>query len=497
VNQLCDALRALGARAADLAAGERPLVEYLAQLPAELWDEDCRAVAAFLADHHRALLPPATNLPEPEDAETVAAAAERVQRNRALWQRNQRFAAECEVILEREGTSRVILISTPSYHPRLVAQLQRIPGHRFLKTFKERNGVTLFPTASAVEVIEVCRRHGITAHPDVLALTATTARTTDTALERDADITSADAGASLRVRFPFSRAALDGIKAIPGRHYDKIARDSWLVPAGQLAAVTAFAQRWGLIFHPDLEHEAQQAASLAAWNETQSLASTPSASVPGLAPGLSVAAHAAVEFILRNRSVLLCATPGVPRAAEAMEAVRLRPRTCPPRVLVLCAPESLHHYTIAAKALPHAPYSGGTAHHELIGFDELRAKPELVDELAEWAPTDLVVDETRARLAQAKVLPALTRLGPLTASRGGVTLVIAAAPVLSRPKEVLAFLRILGRLEEFGGERYYLDRFCGRRESEFGVTYTGSSDLPALDDLLRRAGAYMRQESSL
>ncbi len=500
MNTLPGALRTLNEHAGQLTAGERPLVDFLARLPEELWDEDCATTGAYLAAHHRDLLASHSALPEPDaDPETVAAAAERVQANRRAWEKRRHFADQCVARLEAEGTTTVIVVSMPFYQPRLVHELQLIPGYRYLKTFRQYTKVSLFPPQSALEVVRLCQRHGITPDGKLLALVGPVGELAGDD-GREPDISYTPTG-KLCIRFPFDRAAVTQIKAIPGRTYDRATPDAWYVPADQLGAVIAFAQQWGLVFHPDLRGRVRAVAAAQSWNERQSVALAPECPVADLAAGMGPAQAAAVEFTLRNRRLILAAVPGSPRAAEALEAVRLRPRTAAGRVLIACAGASTTSYFDALASVPAAAVDpwrqqDGTV-YKTVSFDELKADPAQLEALAEWAPTDLVVDETRERLAQAKVTPALVRLGELVVSRGGIALVIANSPVLARPKEVLAFLRITGRLGVVAGDEIgFMDRFCGRREGAFGISYTGASDLAALDEMLRRAGAYMRQSAT-
>jgi len=75
----------------------------------------------------------------------------------------------------------------------------------------------------------------------------------------------------------------------------------------------------------------------------------------------------------------------------------------------------------------------------------------------------------------------------------GVRLALSGTPLVNRPRELVAQLDILGRLDEFGGAFKFLVRYCGGQKDEDGRwNFSGASHLQELNDRLRQM-CYVRR----
>ncbi len=94
----------------------------------------------------------------------------------------------------------------------------------------------------------------------------------------------------------------------------------------------------------------------------------------------------------------------------------------------------------------------------IVNFDILAAR---LPELLAGSPRALVIDEAHlCKNAGAKRTQAAQRLAAAI-PRDGLVLALSGTPVVNRPAELVAQLRILGRLEEFGSGARFSARFKG------------------------------------
>jgi SWI/SNF-related matrix-associated actin-dependent regulator 1 of chromatin subfamily A len=116
------------------------------------------------------------------------------------------------------------------------------------------------------------------------------------------------------------------------------------------------------------------------------------------------------------------------------------------------------------------------------------------DILSAWeaslTPAALILDESHycknADAARTKSALALAARVPAD----GVVIGLTGTPILNRPAELLAQLRILGRLEDITGpankpEGKFLFRYCGPENNGYGYTFNGATHTEELNTRLR------------
>lgn len=64
-------------------------------------------------------------------------------------------------------------------------------------------------------------------------------------------------------------------------------------------------------------------------------------------------------------------------------------------------------------------------------------------------------------------------------------ILISGSPMLNRPAELVTQLAILNQLSKFGGEQRFLNTFCGAKQTPWGRSYVGASQLTTLRNKMR------------
>jgi SNF2 family DNA or RNA helicase len=170
--------------------------------------------------------------------------------------------------------------------------------------------------------------------------------------------------------------------------------------------------------------------------------------VPGLAGELMPFQAAGVRYALRQRRVLLSDEQGLGKTVQALAAVEADGAY--PAVVVCPASLKLNWAREARRWLPHR--QGDIT---IINYERVGAWLEAHD----LEPRALIVDEShycknpRAQRTR-DVLALSRRLAP-----GSLRLALTGTPLVNRPAELVAQLRILDRLRDFGDGESFAQRF--------------------------------------
>ncbi len=278
---------------------------------------------------------------------------------------------------------------------------------------------------------------------------------------------------------PQAFAAIDGASAPRpsaavrrgfGAHPDHgslpaIAADPFCVPA-----LDAFlAQRGVWVEDPALEalqqirEEHARAAGLVALSQ----AGEADLDVPGLGGELKPFQRAGVAYLLERRRAFLADEQGLGKTIEALAA--LQAGGAFPAVVVCPANLKLNWLRETRTWLPgrsvrlltgrgEGAGAAGEADVTIVNYEILGAR---LGELLATAPRAAVIDEAHlCKNAAAKRTQAVHRLAAAVPP-DGLVLALSGTPVLNRPSELIAQLRILGRLDEFGSGAQFGARFKG------------------------------------
>jgi SWI/SNF-related matrix-associated actin-dependent regulator 1 of chromatin subfamily A len=225
-----------------------------------------------------------------------------------------------------------------------------------------------------------------------------------------------------------------------------------------------------------LLQEAREEHALSAGLVALSAAHDAELEVAGLGGELKPFQRAGVAYLLERRRAFLADEQGLGKTIEALAA--LQADEAFPAVVVCPANLKLNWERETRAWLPgrsverwaglgargRGEEQGGAAEPRaladitIVNFDILAAR---LPELLAGSPRALVIDEAHlCKNAGAKRTQAAQRLAaaiPLD----GLVLALSGTPVVNRPAELVAQLRILGRLDEFGSGARFSARFKG------------------------------------
>ncbi len=178
---------------------------------------------------------------------------------------------------------------------------------------------------------------------------------------------------------------------------------------------------------------------------------------------------AGVRYVLDARRAFLADEQGLGKTVEALAA--LEADGAFPAVVVCPASLKLNWERETARWLPHRTIAlvegrGSVpprADITILNYEIVAAHR---DELALRRPQGLVVDESHyCKNPQAKRTQAVRRLAGAV-PEGGLKLALTGTPVLNHAEELVAQLRVIGRLEDFGSGARFARQFSGELREE-------------------------------
>ncbi|MGO9490368.1 MAG: SNF2-related protein [Solirubrobacteraceae bacterium] len=191
-------------------------------------------------------------------------------------------------------------------------------------------------------------------------------------------------------------------------------------------------------------------------------------SVPGLGGQLKPFQRAGVAYLLARRRAFLADEQGLGKTIEALatlEADGAFPAivVCPANLKLNWIRE-IETWLPGRSAVALSGLGDGSSRSErqadvtVVNYDILAAR---VGELLADGPRAVVIDESHyCKNASAKRTQAVQRLTAGLPAEG-IVLALTGTPIVNRPAELIAQLRILGRLEEFGSGAQFGARFKG------------------------------------
>ncbi len=214
----------------------------------------------------------------------------------------------------------------------------------------------------------------------------------------------------------------------------------------------------------------QQREAAAAIRASRSDSAEPIAETAAVLGGeLAPFQWAGVRYVLEARRTFLADEQGLGKTVEALAA--LEADGAYPAIVVCPASMKLGWQREAARWLPHrtvAVVEGRTAvppsgEITILNYEIVAAHREA---LARRRPRALVVDESHyCKNPQAKRTHAVRRLANAVAT-DGLRLALTGTPVLNHADELIAQLRVIGRLEDFGSGARFSRQFRGELSEE-------------------------------
>lgn len=318
--------------------------------------------------------------------------------------------------------------------------------------------------------------------------------------------------------FPFNPTLMAVIKNIPGRdwqpdHDPKM----WAVPVTPITvpAVRAIADEHGFTITPEAEKRMEGVGDAGNRLEEMSHATEWDYPAPeGFNGTLDPCQPAALEYAVERKRVIIGDDMGVGKTIEAL--VALEAEEAFPAVVVCPSVAKYNWEAEVQKFLPHRTvrvlegmeagryYDADVLviNYDILGVDKVSPgkgkrttyKPTPgghLEKLLELDIQGLVADESH----RAKNWKAQRTRGVYMLSRDvPVRLLLTGTPLKSRPAEIISQLRILDRLDEFGGWKRFVTRFCDGYKDRWGWNLDGASNVEELNRLLRRS-CYVRRTS--
>jgi len=246
--------------------------------------------------------------------------------------------------------------------------------------------------------------------------------------------------------------------------------DPWIVEALD-AFVASFAVQIdgaGALVLDALREE--HTAALEAIRGSRAVTAEPIEDVAALLGGeLAPFQWAAVRYALDARRCFLADEQGLGKTVEALAT--LEADDAFPAIVVCPASLKLNWQREAAHWLPHRSVAlvegrmavAPTAEITILNYEIVAAHREV---LGRMAPRALVVDESHyVKNPQAKRTQAVRRLAA-SVGETGLKLALSGTPVLNHAEELVAQLRVIGRLEDFGSGAQFTRKFRGELSEE-------------------------------
>ncbi len=246
--------------------------------------------------------------------------------------------------------------------------------------------------------------------------------------------------------------------------------DVWLVEA-----LDAFVGLHGVLVTPTAEEvlaelRAEHAEAAATVALSRAVSAEPIADTAAvLGATLHPFQWAGVHYALRARRTFLADEQGLGKTVEALAA--LEADGAYPAVVVCPASLKLNWRREAAAWLPHRsvaviegrPAVAPTAELTILNYEIVAAHRQA---LARLRPRALIIDESHyVKNPRAKRTQAVRRLADAVAP-DGLRLALSGTPVLNQADELIAQLRVLGRLEDFGSGARFSRQFQGELSEE-------------------------------
>jgi SWI/SNF-related matrix-associated actin-dependent regulator 1 of chromatin subfamily A len=307
-------------------------------------------------------------------------------------------------------------------------------------------------------------------------------------------------------KFPYNPNVITDIKAIEGRKYN-LKSTNWEIPVNintfkgirNLIIYYKFnfdSRVSELIKNADLEKKELENTFL--FNEKLSSSTEPVSlqSIDGLKLKLKQFQLAGVEYIVKNKRLIIGDEMGLGKTIESLAATRLL-NSFP--ALVIC-PNSLKYNWIneCNKWLNDIIYrlfltdetftaNDLMSNHISVVSYNTAIKHKAILAKVNWKT--IIIDESQAiknsKSQRSKIIKSLTK-------KPERVHLLTGTPILNRPSELIHQLNVLHKLDLFGGWSFFVERYCNATITPYGVDISGASNLHELHKKLRTYG-YLRR----
>lgn len=191
-----------------------------------------------------------------------------------------------------------------------------------------------------------------------------------------------------------------------------------------------------------------------------------------------------VEFILNNSSAFICDDMGMGKTRTVIEAIFKRGQF---PILIIC-PASLKinwKNEIERWIGISVPIDDLSQKVIITNYERMNKYKFKIQKLP---IKQLVLDESHSfKNAKSK----RTQLALQWSAKIPYKILISGTPMLNRPNELITQMKILNNIHKVGGEEKFLKKYCNPKHSQYGIDYSGSSNLKELNKVM--SGIWLRR----
>lgn len=191
-----------------------------------------------------------------------------------------------------------------------------------------------------------------------------------------------------------------------------------------------------------------------------------------------------VEFILNNSSAFVCDDMGMGKTRTVIEAMIQRSQF---PILVICPSALKLNWRNEI-----ARWVGIDLEIDNLEQDIIITNYERMNkykfEIQALPIKQLVLDESHSFKEDSSKR---TQLALEWSRKIPYKILISGTPMLNRPRELITQMEILNNIHKVGGREKFLEKYCNPRHSQYGIDYSGCSDLQELHQTMN--GIWLRR----
>ena len=191
-----------------------------------------------------------------------------------------------------------------------------------------------------------------------------------------------------------------------------------------------------------------------------------------------------VEFILNNSSAFVCDDMGMGKTRTVIEAMVQRGQF---PILIICPSALKLNWRNEI-----ARWVGIDLEIDNLEQDIIITNYERMNkykfEIQALPIKQLVLDESHSFKNETSQR---TQLALTWSKKIPYKILISGTPMLNRPRELITQMEILNNIHKVGGREKFLEKYCNPRHSQYGIDYSGCSDLQELHQTMN--GIWLRR----
>lgn len=339
------------------------------------------------------------------------------------------------------------------------------------------------------EARDFAESRGFGIEPEVLLFTLPQHKNAGKGIYKDGDW--------LYLSFGYDPVMVRSVKQVAGITWHAKSK-AWRAPITSIAEVV----KWGDTFKQEVPDDVRDdladiQSSLSALKDASRLVDA-DVKVPGLVGALLPYQRAGVVYANKAKQTFIADEMGLGKTLQAMATLEVSNEESPAfPAVVVCPPTLVLNWK--------AEYARWFPHRNVAIVTDRKTFPTGYDivvigysNINHWEKQltghkSYIWDESHyCKNLQAQRTKAAVKIAR-SAPKDGVVLCLTGTPVTNRPAEYASQLKILGKLDKFGGEWGFYRRYCGAFKDKWGQWHLdGHSNLEELNDKLRST-CYIRR----